>query len=355
MVKDKRSLKKGVFSVLIFAVGFLLCACCLIPFYGAAAAREERYEAVWQDGTVTEESYASAYGALCGAEEGELLLERDGRRGTIGTSARYQTVRTLLKEGSLPDLLTLPSEGLSPLERAALYREFCTTGYYSADLFAYDGSGVSRTRRTSFCELVLLDGSVPASVVCGTGAEKLSLRSGAMFSASALIGSDVREIAAEAPYAVQEGAVYLSTASGRRLVAGLPHATELTADHIAFCDKGALSPCAELVSLCLPFTGSAEQGGSDGRLLWAFGERLPKSLKRVKITGGTIPAFAFTGCGGVEELDLCGIPAEKISASAFAGCTGLIRLHTKIGLSLNGFVRSGLPCGCFLYERSNIG
>ena len=359
MVKRNTSCKKRIVSALIFLVLFALCACLLIPYSRATSAREDTYEVVWQSGAVTRESYAFAYSALSGAENGKLLLEREGLRGEIETSERYKTVRTLLKEGSLPDLLTMSFEGLSSLERAALYKEFCDTCYYSADLFAYDGDRVFRTPRASFSELVLLDGSVSSGVLVGIGATKLILRSGAQLSAASLAGTGVQEIEAAAPYFVNRGGLCLSAPGGTRLVAAVPTAEELRVEGCDFCDEGALSPCKRLASLELPFAGSARSAGGsdyDGRVAWAFGDAVPQTLKRVKIADGTVGQFAFTGLGGVEEIDLCGIPEENISPLAFGSLTGLVRLHTRQNhLSLEGFSRTLLPCGCTLYERSYTG
>lgn len=358
MVKRNTSCKKRVFSALIFLVLFALCACCLVPFPRAAAAREERFEAVWENGTVTQESYASAYSALAGERNGNLLLEREGLRGEIVASEHYRAVRTVFKEGSLLDLLTLQTEGLSSLERAALYREFCDTGFYSADLFAYDGDRVFRTPRASFSKLVLLDGSVSSGFLCELKAQKLVLRSGAQFSASSLAGTKIAEIEAAAPYAVNGGGVYLSTVGGTRLLAALPNIEEFKAEGYDFCDEGALAPCKNLVSLELPFAGSTRStlgNDYDGRVLWAFGDSAPQTLKRVKLTGGTVGQLAFLGLNGVEEVDLCGIPEENISTLAFGSLKGLLRLHTTKNLQLEGFSRTALSCGCTLYERSYIG
>ncbi len=358
MVKRNTSCKKRLFSALIFLVLFVLCACCLVPFPRAAAAREETFEAVWENGAVTQESYASAYSALSGGGSGSLLLEREGIRGEISASERYRAVRAVFQEGSLLDLLTLQTEGLSSLERAAIYRDFSDTGFYSADLFAYDGDRVFRTLRASFSTLVLLDGSVSSGFLCEIGAQKLVLRSGAEFSASSLAGTKIAEIEAAAPYVVKEGGVYLSTAGGTRLVAALPNMEEFKAEGYDFCDDGALSPCKDLVSLELPFAGSARSilgSDYDGRILWALGGSAPQTLKRVKLTGGTVGQLAFLGLNGVEEIDLCGIPEENISPLAFESLKGLLRLHTTKNLQLEGFSRTLLPCGCTLYERSYIG
>lgn len=353
MVKRNTVSKKAV-SVLIFAAGYLLCALlCFLPFPRATAAESGEYEIAWQSGEVTRESYAAAYSALCGCGPDKIVLERAGERGEIAAGEEFRKSFAVLQEGSLLELLTEGFGGLSRLERAALYRTFAGTVYYSADLYAFDGERVFRTPRGAFDVFVLLDGSVSSSVIRATGAKKLVLHGEASLSASALSGSGIEEIEAREPYVSEGGAVLLRTAGGTRLVAALPVCETVAVEDCDFCDEGALSPCTGLVSAELPFVGSAKNASedSDGRLLWAFGTKIPETLKRVRIAGGEISAFAFTGCENVEEIDLCGIPAERVSSSAFAGCGGLMRLHTAKELSLDGFVRTELACGCFLYER----
>ncbi len=351
MVKRNTFCKKSVIRALIFALLYLICALlCFLSFPRRTLARSEEYTAVWSDGSVTRESYASAYSALSGAGNGSVLLEREGVCGEIAAGEAFAAFRTVLEEGSLPELLAADPEGLAPIERAALYRTFGNTVFYSADYFAFDGTRVLRTARRTFGELVLLDGDLPAAALRNTGAKKLVLRADARLAAASLAGSAVEECVASPPYRSSGGAVYLDTAGGTRLVAALPLITSLCADGYRFCDQGALAPCTQLCSLQLPFAGSAESA-SDGRLAWAFGDELPASLKRVKLTGGTVSAFTFAGCGAVEEIDLCGIPAEDIAPAAFARCTSLVRLHTSAEWETD-FSRTRLPCGCYLYERS---
>lgn len=353
MVK-RNTVGKKTIGVLIFAAGYLLCALlCVLPFPQATAAVSGEYEAVWQSGAVTRESYAAAYSALCGCGPDKIVLERAGERGEIAAGEAFRKSYAVLQEGNLLELLTAEFGGLSRLERAALYRTFARSVYYSADLYAFDGERVFRTPRGAFNVFVWLDGSVSSSVIRATGAKKLVLHGEAILSASALSGSGIEEIEAREPYVSEGGAVLLRTAGGTRLVAALPACETLSVKDCDFCDEGALSPCTGLVTAELPFAGSAKNASKDddGRLLWAFGTKIPETLKQVKITGGEISAFAFTGCEKVEEIDLCGIPAERVSSSAFTGCGSLKLLHTAKELSLDGFVRTELACGCFLYER----
>ncbi len=350
----KAGRKQSAIGALIFAAGYLLVALLFVFPLPRAAEEGEAYEAVWENGMVTHERYAAAYSALVGADEDGILLENGGLRGKIAAAGPFREGYRVLMEGELLDLLTATFDGLSPLERTALFRTFGGTLYFSADCYAFDGDRVFRTAREAFERVALLDGPISSEQLRTSGATALLLHAGAQLEAAALCGTAVNSVTAQAPYVVEGDAVCLQTAGGRRLVAALPQTTELKATY-DFCDKGALAPCTALRSAELPFAGNApKSAGSafDGRLLWAFGGKLPETLKRVKLTGGVIAPDAFAGCGGLEELDLCGIPAENISAAAFERLGGLVRLHTRKELSLAGAVRTLLPCGCYFYERS---
>lgn len=330
----------------------LFCACALavFPFPKSVLKGSAFYGIVWEDGVRREESYCAALGALSGFENGRLLFEREGVRGSKPAGGELFRLDALLDGGSLPELLAADFSALSGLEGAALYRKYANVGFYSGDLFAYDGERVSRTRRTAFGEIVLLDGKLQSGVLVRSGAKKLTLRPQAEFSAAALVGTQVCEIAAREPYFTEGGALYLKTPGGVRLIAALPSAEELAVSEVAFCDEGALSPCARLVSLSLPFIGLSRADG--GRVASLFGE-VPASLARVFVSGGKVGEFAFSGCPFVREIDLCGIPAQDVSMQAFIGCERLQKLHTlREDLSLGGnFTQKRLPCGCLLYER----
>lgn len=348
--------KKRALFALIFALGYGVCALlCLFPLSHIISPAEEEYTVNWSDGTASRESYAAALSSLSDAEENFVVLQRNGMRGEIAASETYAKCVNVLQNGDLLTLLTADFNGLSRLERASLWHTFGNTAYYSADLFAFDGKRVFRTPRKAFETLVLLDSSVPNATVCETGATELILRSEAQFEAAALVGSKIERVTVQPPYWVSGGGIYLTTAGGKRLVSALPKLSQFEAEDCDFCDEGALAPCTGLVSLTLPFAGSAKSGiGSDfnGRLEYDFGGNVPETLRRVKITGGMISEGAFVGCSMLEELDLCSIPAENISPSAFIGCEGLQRLHTARLLTWKGMARRSLPCGCYLYERS---
>lgn len=331
---------------------FLLAGALCFPPRPRTAAATERFPIVWEDGTVQEASYAEAYAALCGCTEREILFLQNGKRGSVSAGENFGREYRLLSEGDLAGLLR-EDGALNALEKLALYRKFGGTGYYSEEFFAY-GDGFGRTERKGFSEVMLLTGNIPADVLRETGAKKLTVCKDARLKAEALTGTQIAEFGTFAPYYAEGGVLYLETAGGTRLVAALPAAETLEAGNAYFADSGALCCCTRLSSLTLPFLGSALSpagSGRDGRLAYLFAEEVPASLKRVKVTGGTVSAFAFEGCEHVEEIDLCG--AERVSPDAFAGCYGLKKLHTsQQNVNLAGqYSVQELPCGCFLYER----
>ena len=348
---------RPVLRFLAFFAAFSLVGLLLFLPFPKRVGANGNYEVEWENGARTSETYASVSACLEDCTEEELLLGREGVSGRMAVSAEYSKRFALLAGGSLAELLAASYPALSPSESLALWRKFAQVGYYSEEFFAYGGSGFSRTERTHFSEVVLMTGNISASVLQRSGAEKLTLRAEAQLKGSALFGTRIKEFGAFAPYYAKEDALFLSTPGGTRLVAALPLAEELciTVD-IHFCDEGALSSCMALKTLTLPFVGSSvSPDGSDydGRLQYMFGENVPESLKRVKVTGGALKTFAFEGCRAIEEIDLCGIAWTAISRDAFVGCYGLEKLHTSLkNPNIEGnFKVTSLPCGCFLYER----
>lgn len=264
----RRLLRAGAVVLLFFTAAFLL----FLPFPRRSEATKERYHCIWSDGVRTQERYATAYSALKGISDGEILLEREGTFGKIEGSAEFAHAASLLESGSLAELLALETEGLGRLERAALCRVYGDRGYYSEEFFCYDGTGVSRTARKAFNEVILLSGDLPKDLLFEAGAEKLGIRAEAEFSAKGLCGAKVTKIVAQPPYLVREDAVYLDTVGGRRLVAALPGAKRLEIE-CDFIDEGALSPCRALEELTLP-------KGYEGTLRMLFGEAgVPSTLK----------------------------------------------------------------------------
>lgn len=345
--------------ILSAALALLVAAACILMLFWRIPRRVPAGTVLcrWESGE-REEPYAAALASFAGIEDGAILLERGGTRGTVGTGEAFARAHAILETGGLLELLTLNTYGLAPIERAALYLAHRDTLYYTRGVFRFDGNKVSPSDMVAAKRVVLLDGSLPSCYLRDTGAAQLVLRTGAEITAADLAGSAVESVAAEPPYAAEGEAVYLDTAGGRRFVAALPKAAHLTVSDCAFADEGALAAARGLISLELPFVGNAKEPftGFDGSLSWLFsaggGAAVPPSLTSLKVRGGTVDAFAFRG-SEIQELDLCGILAENISPQAFSEMPALKYLHTRCTDALpEEFSRRTAPCGCTVYERA---
>ena len=129
-------------------------------------------------------------------------------------------------------------------------------------------------------------------------------------------------------------------------------------------EEGALSACRGLRSLTLPFVGNtvfvdaADYCGDLGVLFGLSDEReydVPETLVSVKVLGGRLRGFAFSGCSSLTEIDACGIPAFAVSRQAFLGCGALQKIHTARAdiVCPEGFVSERAACGCFVYSRAD--
>ncbi|MGN0822526.1 MAG: hypothetical protein ACI4NG_02005, partial [Candidatus Gallimonas sp.] len=249
---------------------------------------------------------------------------------------------------------------LSPLESAAVCRMTERRLYYEGDCFRWTGERVERAEIRVAEEVVLLGGTLPRGFLRETCAGKLVVRSGAELNFLTLTDSVVTELSAEEPYALQNGCVTRKTA-GVRLVAGMPLAESVSAEY-DYADERALEACRAVKEAALPFAGNAPDEtmtGYVGDFGYIFGRDesgaylVPDSLVRVRIAGGALLPFAFYRCETLEEIDVCGVAAEKISAQAFENLPSLKRLHCpRSDLSLNGFRTTVAPCGCTVYERA---
>lgn len=337
-----------------FATAFLLCALAFFPPKSPASAGK-RFLVEWEDGTQTQVAESELSAMLCDCTETELLVAENGHTGRISASAAFSERYRLLAEGDLAELLGTDFSSLDGACALALYRKFGNVGYYAGEFFAYDGA-FGRTDRIGYREVMLLTGTIPAETLAASGAERLTVRLPAQPSGVTLFGTRIKEFGTFAPFYTENGTLLLATPGGTRLVAALPGAETLSVPAVHFCDEGALLPCTRLCALELPFVGSSvSPDGSDydGRLRYMFAENVPDSLKRVKVTGGALKTFAFEGCPGIEEIELCGMDPAAISRDAFVGCAGLKKLHTpQAVVRLEGrYSLTRLPCGCCLYER----
>ena len=171
----------------------------------------------------------------------------------------------------LAELLTFRLESCSRLEKAALFLRYGGRCYYAGESFCWNGEKISRAERTKFTEVVLLNGNLPSAFLRDAGAKTLILSGKAEFTVRSLVGSEVETVVASEPYFTKDGAVYLETAGGTRLVAALPNVENLEI-HCDYLDKGALSACANLKTLKLP-------ENFDGTLAMLFGNTpIPEDL-----------------------------------------------------------------------------
>lgn len=352
----------------------VICAVCAAAFAAAAALMlfapfpqelphsDEAYACAWEDGTATRETYESAYAALYGASEEGAVLERGGVYGVIACGDAYAAAYGALADGSLAELLSIGTEGIPRIGYAALWRGYSHTAWYAGEWFAWTQGGVTRVSDAGEAErAVLLSGTIAPSVLRDAGITELELRPEAEFSARTLAGTAVKRVTAQPPYASAGGVVYLDTAGGRRLAGAVPAAESLVvAPDAVFADEGALAACIRLREVKLPFVGSAASGsggtfrGEFAHLFVSDGAyRVPETLVRIAVTGGTLVSHAFYACTGLEEIVACGVDADRISPTAFAGCPSLKRIHSpRLDIVTDGaFSCSAAPCGCYLFEK----
>ncbi|MDE7158784.1 MAG: hypothetical protein K2N74_04335 [Clostridiales bacterium] len=318
------------------------------------------YICTWENCSVTQEDYYSAYSALAGATASQIELERNGLRGIIEPNSEYMTAYHTLAHGNLGEIYSL-KPAVARLERAALWRSFRSRVWYDGGYFIYNGEKVDRSSAQKCDELVLLEGSVSASVLKRTEAKKLCVRARAEITAAALAGTAVESLEAESPYSANASALYLDTPGGTRLIVGVPSARSLTITGNEFADKGALFPCKNLEELTVPFAGNTVYSHAseyDGMFAWLFLDGgdyfVPSTLKRVKVTGGILADFAFYRCSEIEEIDVCGLNAADISPTAFVSCTGWKKIHCpQTDILLAGQYTSYIAdCGCTVFERT---
>ncbi len=350
-------MKKWVTALIAVAVGAVYCALLFWPYPKRIDVPSERYLCYFEDGSKEELDYGEACRYLAGvSEEGDILLLRNGVSGMVSANSAMREAVRILEHADTAELIYHDFD-VGRLGRAALLHAFGDRLYCDGDEFyAYTGVRVTRTSVRSAKEFRLL-GKLPADALRCTGAILLHVYSRAELDPAALTGTSVT-ITADPPYVVREGGLYLETVSGVRLVAAEPDMTQLHVENYAFADMGALLPCRSLCSLDLPFLGSDAYGGTEsvGELAYLFcldgGYFVPDTLKKLRVRGGTVTETAFYACHSLEEIDLCGVNAEKIERRAFSGLD-LKLLHTpRADVLLTGSYDSfTAPCGCTVYRK----
>ncbi|MDE6411274.1 MAG: hypothetical protein K2L02_01905 [Clostridia bacterium] len=344
-------------AVAIFTAACLFCL--FLPLPKRISSRET-YECVWADGSVTKESYSSAFESLAGMDGESVILSRNGITGKIESEAG--AVYDTLEYGNLLELLECTAAG-TRIDGAAIYREFSDRVWYNGEYYIWTGSQIKKVSRAEGGEIVFLEGNVTSRVLNETNANTVYLRKGSTVSAASFAGSNVKKVYTEAPYAENGGAVYLDTAGGKRLLAALGGVQELSVDtDLAFADEGALLACQTITSLTVPFVGSARSPygtaykGEFAHLFSTGKEyRVPETLASVRVTGGRLISFAFYACPNLKEINACGVEPGEISKTAFSGLTSLEILHTpKSDVTLTGsFTATVADCGCTIYIRNH--
>ncbi len=313
---------------------------------------------------MTSESYASVFSAFEKTTATEIVVERNGKHGFVALSESAQKIVNALDEAPLADLLRLSCEGITNIERAAIYRTYGNRVYYDEEPFVWTGSRFERFEQDYAEEVVLLSGNFVEGFLKESGATRLILRKESKLDGKALDESSVNEIVAEPPYFTKDGALYLSTPSGNRLIAALPCVEELTLSDCAFYDDGALYPCERITSLTIPFAGNtmyedAQNFQGEAAPMFGFTEqghyRVPATLQRVTVLGGKLISYAFYGFHGLKEVVVCGVKKSAIARTAFTGLS-LDLLHTprKDVLLQGDYTQTPLPCGCALFTKTAV-
>lgn len=355
MVKHKR------FSVILAVLFFLIWAVFLfLPVTERVNGCEEIYLCRWEDGTRTRENFADAYSAVTGCDPDRILLTRGEIAGEIEPASPYSAYFRTLSIGSFREVKELDVSKLGALERAVLWERFGDRAWWTGEEFlVWTESGAVFSHSPRCGEIIIEGGSLTASAIARTCADSLEVRDGADFSAKMLIGTEITELKGVAPYDSENGALYLETLGGTRLVAAAPNVRSLSADY-DYADEGALLACRELEFVSLPFAGTSrfsELGDHRSEIasLFLSGEEyfVPPTLKRIEIRGGVLTDTSLYRCDYVEEIVLCGMKEEQVSRSAFLSCAALKKLHAPIGDALltGKYSARTLDCGCTLYTK----
>lgn len=327
-----------------------------------SAVSDETYFCLWEDGTESEERYFTAFRDLLGIEGESVVLERDGMRGEIACGEACRELLGLIEHGNFGELAAAGTDGASRIEQAALYRRYRKTLFYAGEWMEWTGRSLAVTRERAAEEVVLLEGEIAPERLIAAHAETVYLRAEGELGGATFVGTYVKKVVAQAPYRAEGECVCLDVPGGARLIAGLPYAERVDVPQdVTFADEGALLACSRITELSLPFVGNAKSDAATeyrGELahLFSTGEsyQTPKTLRKLRVTGGHLTSHAFYACPSLEEIDACGMRSGEIEYDAFADCTQLRYLHCpRADVFLRGtFTRSVAPCGCTVFERA---
>ncbi|MBR3864681.1 MAG: leucine-rich repeat protein [Clostridia bacterium] len=96
-------------------------------------------------------------------------------------------------------------------------------------------------------------------------------------------------------------------------------------DSVIAIEVGAFDGCNSLMEITIPFVGSTKDGVDNtyfGYIFSGNNNNLPKSLKKVTVTGGKIANNAFYGCSSLTSV-VIGDNVTSIGNGAFDGCISL--------------------------------
>lgn len=325
---------------ILAAVLTVACAvCCFLPVPRGKPTAPPVYTVTYADGREEQADYVSLYPRIRGlSEDFGIRLDEGFISGSDALSALVSVVETGTFGSILSADFALPAAELTALER-----EYADTLFYADGLYALSG-GLRKTARRRAGRLVYFGGALKAADLAAMGVYSLDLRGGG-FNAAMLTGTKVAAMSAVAPYVYADGALYMDTAFGRRLIAGMPVVTELTLDMV-YADDGALTPCPYLDRLTMP----VPYGGMVASLFLAGENYAAPYFSYLKLTRGKIDDTALYGVRG-RELDLCDIPEADVTA-AFGDAFSVV--HTKKYMEIDGYAVSVLPCGCYCYTRRDL-
>lgn len=256
----------------------VVCSALLFPLFllpfprNAEGSAGEEFSCAWEDGSVSQERDFGSIRIL-GAEGEYILVQKGERRGKVLAGKEFLRALHAPDRGDAFEILSFRlKDECARIEKLALFYLFQDTCIYLGEALYFDGTSFVPAGQMKYQSVCFLEGTLPENFLKECGAKRLKICPRAEFSAKDLVESEIAFVEAEPPYRVEEGAVYLDSLGGTRLVAVLPgvEKLDLNCDYI---DEGAMAPCGNLKELTL-------RREYDMTLSMMFGERpIPEGLK----------------------------------------------------------------------------
>lgn len=254
---------------LCFLSALLLLAGALEHPFLCRKKEGEKILCVWEEGT-SMESLSFVFSSICGIEERGISLKAGDRSGFVPAGKDFFAAKEALSSVDPLSLFSLNAK-LPSIEKCALFRAYRKTGYYSEELYCFDGESLKREMRSSLQTIVLLSGDLPEGFLKSVGAKNLSIGEYAFPTPSAIFESEIEFIQAKEPYFERGGALYKRENGALRLIFALPLKEELELSFQS-AERGALKGCRSLKRLRLPQSADLE-------LL--FDGEIPKGLELI--------------------------------------------------------------------------